>query len=384
MQPERSSPRAGVHVPARSEPDSYRLGILSSWNTKCGIAEYSRYLREALEAGGADTEIFTNSERNLLGDDGAGVFRCWENTDATLNSLVRKIQERKITRVLIQYHNGFYAPDLLASLIDRLSAMDAAVFVTHHITHHDGLPKIVEALARVAVNLVHSRADVDRLKALGLNNVVLLQHGNVVPPETGGDARQNDGAFTIGGFGFLLPHKGFLELICAGYLLRRHIPKISVKIYASVYPNWSSEKLLTRCREYIRFLRCADYVSMETDYLDVADLIGKLRGCDLIVFPYQHTKESSSAAVRMGLAAKRPVLCTPLPIFGDAGEAVNYAAGFDALAISASILELYRDPGMLHLKDAAQREYLDAHTWANVARQLREELAAYEPEAAAP
>ena len=82
------------------------------------------------------------------------------------------------------------------------------------------------------------------------------------------------------------------------------------------------------------------------------------------------------------LAARRPVLCTPLPIFRDAGEAVTFTSGVGPFEISDSILNLYRDPGMLHAKDEAQNAYVEAHTWKNVVRRLMTEITARLPLAA--
>jgi hypothetical protein len=78
----------------------------------------------------------------------------------------------------------------------------------------------------------------------------------------------------------------------------------------------------------------------------------------------------------MGLASRQPVLCTPLAIFDDVSEAVTYTKGFDALAISDSILEMFRHPKLLHAKDKTQGEYLRTHSWGNVACQLLEGMAA--------
>ena len=127
---------AGISDSPPSEDKSSRLGILTSWNVKCGIAEYSRYLRDALETAGTNTEIFSNFTANLLGEDDIRVFRCWDNTAGTLRRLSRVVQERKINRFLIQYHYGFYPPKVLASLICQLEAMNVSVFVIHHVTNY--------------------------------------------------------------------------------------------------------------------------------------------------------------------------------------------------------------------------------------------------------
>src|SRR5215475_4183305 len=135
MDQQRSSPQGRISHPLDGEQDLRVLGMLSSWNLKCGIAEYSRYLREALENYGIKTEIFSNFEQRTLGEDDPLVFRCWDNTAATLNHLIHKLASRRIKRLLIQYHTAFYSFDVLASLIDQLTRLDVSVFVAHHITN---------------------------------------------------------------------------------------------------------------------------------------------------------------------------------------------------------------------------------------------------------
>jgi glycosyltransferase involved in cell wall biosynthesis len=300
------------------------------------------------------------------------VHRPWDNTTRTLPELVRAVQKLRLSHLIVQYHHAFYPPEVLAALVAALSACGVRVYVIYHATHHEDLPKAAVSLRQATENLVHSLDDIKRLKAYGIGNVTLFPHGIYVPADDSlnGASRETREDFCIGGFGFLMPHKGFLELICAGYLLRRHIPHLRVRLLAPLYPSAASEKLFTRCYQYIRYLNCSEYVTLDTRYREVNELIAELRLCDLLVFPYQRTQESSSAAVRMGLAARRPVLCTPLPIFDDVKEIVHFTAGFDAIAISDSILELYQNPKLLHGLDNARNHYLDSHSWAAVARIL--------------
>ena len=67
----------------------------------------------------------------------------------------------------------------------------------------------------VGVNPVseNSNADVENLKLLGIEeNVVMIPHGIYPPPSDSSQALPVDGR-VMGTFGFLLPHKGQLELV---------------------------------------------------------------------------------------------------------------------------------------------------------------------------
>ena len=85
--------------------------------------------------------------------------------------------------------------------------------------------------------------------------------------------------------------------------------------------------MLNRLPEKLEKLGLQDRVTLMTDFLPDRESLAALGDSDLIVFPYQSTGESSSAAVRYGLATGRPVALTPLPIFDDVRRAVYELPG---------------------------------------------------------
>ena len=95
-------------------------------------------------------------------------------------------------------------------------------------------------------------------------------------------------------------------------------------------------------RELIQSLNLNNLVNLNTDYLSDDETLNLLEMNDLIVFPYQHTKESSSAAVRHGLATGKPVMVTPLEIFQDVASLVNFSSGISSLQLANSIREWYQ------------------------------------------
>ena len=61
----------------------------------------------------------------------------------------------------------------------------------------------------------------------------------------------------------------------------------------------------------------------------------------MTIFPYQRSNESSSAAVRQGLACLKPVLVTPLPIFDDVSDLVDYLPGLSSKDIANGLKNWY-------------------------------------------
>ena len=71
------------------------------------------------------------------------------------------------------------------------------------------------------------------------------------------------------------------------------------------------------------------------------DTISALSLFDCIVFPYQKSNESSSASVRQGIASLRPVLVTPVDIFADASDLVEFLPGQTAQDIADGIYQWF-------------------------------------------
>jgi glycosyltransferase involved in cell wall biosynthesis len=356
-----------------------RLGLLSSWNVPCGIAEYSGHLCRALPRGRVDVVVFSDQGAGVLQPDEPFVRRPWTNSLESLPSLIRTILAERIECLLVQFHSGFYPPAVLATLIDELTEHGVAVAIIFHVIprYEYDLRAVAPSFAK-AVLLVHRQSDADYFSSLGLTDAEILPHGIFVPPgltcERASRQANGSGVFTVGAFGFLRPHKGFLELMAACHLSRARIPELQVKIYASAYPSEDSAKLLTRCHAYMTYLDNRGYTEFNSDFLEAGEVPRRLQSCDVVVFPYQRTQESSSAAVRMGLASGRPVLCTPLAIFEDVRDAVLFTDGFDAFAIAKGVLDLHQTPDLASETRRRQQRYLDNHRWERVAELLLEKL----------
>jgi glycosyltransferase involved in cell wall biosynthesis len=230
---------------------------------------------------------------------------------------------------------------------------------------HKKLCDIVPALARCHRLLVHSPNDMNRLKAYGLvDNVTVFPHGilDFIPQARALKPEKND--FVIGSYGFFLPHKGLLEFIEAMALLRKQGQSITLKMFNAEYPVADSRLLIEQARAIIKAQGLSDTITLCTDYLTDEQCLSELAKLDLIVFPYQETGESSSAAVRYGLASGQPVAVTPLAIFEDVGNAVFRLSGQSPTQIA---------DGIKNIKKALTSESKEAKEVADTAAVWREQ-----------
>ena len=81
----------------------------------------------------------------------------------------------------------------------------------------------------------------------------------------------------------------------------------------------------------------------------------------MLIFPYQETGESSSAAVRYGLASGQPVAVTPLAIFDDVSRAVFRLPGCKPQDIAEGISQIIND--LTANNEIAIKNRQDAQKW---------------------
>ena len=311
-----------------------RVAMVTTWNSRCGVAENTRHIVENSH-GAVAFEIFSNKGADII--DPArelGVARTWvDRWNPDLGELEDSLRLADPDVVHIQFNFGFFELERMAELIER-QLEHRAVVVTLHRTNDieiEGglvsLRSIRPTLGRVDRLIVHQEADARILADMGLtDNVSVMPVGSAPPPDISpAEVRKALGLGTrpvIGTFGFLLPHKGTLELLGVVDALRAEFPDICLLALCARYPLPLSDEYEQRVRAEIEARGLADNVVLISDYLpdDVGRMI--LRGVDAIVLPYQHTEESSSAALRFLLPLERPVIVTDQEIFADCRDAV--------------------------------------------------------------
>lgn len=326
------------------------IGWISTWNTKCGIAEYSKFLVGAMPV---TPTIFASSALELIQADGSNVVRCWDQENDTLDRLSGEIDKHSINCLVIQFNYNFFNFSKLSNFIFKQVGNGRSMFFVFHSTNDpenvDGksLSDLVDCLKVCTKIFVHTRRDIENLKRKGITgNVDIFPHGvsslAIEDDKYSGNnlPTKPNNKFTIASYGFSLPHKGFLELIQAVDILVNNGADISLIMVNAEYPASVSSEIIKECKEAIKNSKINDRINLITDYLSESDALNYLRSANLVVFPYQNTGESSSAAVRIGLASKRPVAVTPLPIFDDVSDVVFKLPGITPEKIAVGIREI--------------------------------------------
>ncbi|MBN9080462.1 MAG: glycosyltransferase [Rhizobiales bacterium] len=310
------------------EPLQGRVGWVTTWNCKCGIATYSEYLIRWLPQ---KPIIFGATNDDVITPDDEDVVRAWQKymSGASLEGLAQAVEKSGVDTLVIQFNNSFFDFMELEKFVLAQKQSGRTVLMVMHSTWGNPddetkifslLTKTLKACDRV---LVHSYHDLNRLKAIGVvGNTTLLPHGIIDGPPSDFKARRSNSTFTIGSYGFCLPHKGLHALVAAYGLLARKDTSLHLHLVNAEYPVDVSHELARRLRAEIAQLGVGARARFTGDFLPDDQALGYLRACDLIVFPYENTGESASGAVRFGIASGRPVATTSLPIFDDVKPAV--------------------------------------------------------------
>lgn len=361
------------------EAEEPRIGWVTTWNVRCGIATYSEHLIHNMPA---KVTVLAAHNGSRLTEDGENVQRCWttDGHDALID-LSRSIDEHGLDTLVIQFNYGFFDLQRFADFLNKQLDRGRTVVVTMHATidpahaPHKKLKIIEAALRRSHRVFVHTPDDLNRLKKLGLiNNVTLFPHGLIdFPPSPKASANAN-GEFVVASYGFFLPHKGLLELIEAIALLRNQGMRVRLNMVNAEYPVPESKRLVAQARARISSLNLDSAVYICTDYLSDRESLDRLAKADLIVFPYQDTGESSSAAVRYGIATGRPVAVAPIPVFNDVEPAVHALPGQTVEDIVSGLTTLIRNissaDDLISEKERSAEKWRAEHRYSRIGLRL--------------
>jgi len=382
------------------------IAWVSSWNSKCGIANYSKLLLKQFMPG--ERFIFANDDAKYVQEDDNSVIRCWTSgAEDSLDNLYKNIISKDIEIAVFQFNFSFYSISEFAKLLNLLKQQQIKCYVFFHSTADVYWGKVKKsisdmqaALAECEALMVHSINDLNYLKTLGLvDNVILFPHGvSAQHPistklleekllqgeyakfqsllvkssnEKTINIAKADNSIIIAAYGFLLPHKGISNLICVFEQLKAEFPQLKLLLLNAIFPADISDQELDRCLALIANSNYINDIIMINDFLDEDVILAMLSISDYILFPYEHTQESSSAAVRMGLSLEKPIICTPLAIFDDVADVVHFLPGTNINEILKGMQELLKSESEKTQQLKLQKRWLEEHDWTVLSQRLK-------------
>jgi glycosyltransferase involved in cell wall biosynthesis len=368
------------------------VAMITPWCANDGIAQYSRSLiSNTLIADPAlDFHIFASDTGGETKWEGNNVKRCWTPLEPP-STLMNAIARDDCQIVHVQFNLGFFRLQHLADIIKGVQDLGKKIIITFHST----APVIVgnsvvdlqaytDMFSKADLIMVHTKIDFDRLRRYGIPKPFIFPHGFPKPDPSIFTADPSvmsmiRGRPIIAMNGYILPHKGILETIRAIKILLYRYPSIILILACSLHHDPTSKAYYEQCRNEIRQLGLERNVTFITDMYATDEIIQLLSLADLVALPYKDTQESSSAAVRLPLAACRPVIVTDRTIFSEFSEEVLKIKDCTPAEIAKAITSILESEDLKgRLIEAATRR-ASRDSWKNVGgtyAQLLRELVA--------
>jgi glycosyltransferase involved in cell wall biosynthesis len=386
LRPRRNKPVAAPSIVNRAVHKSHllsidrnRIGFLTTWQTRCGIAEYSESLIDALSE--------QNVECFVIGNINGESINCLPKNEASLSTAVEDMSSYEragseievvnscrtvgIQRISIQYNPAFFGENALIRLASSCTDAGFGVSVTLHNTQMMSFDCLSKLDALGAALIVHNLEEQRRISSLGVRQVSYIPIGVLeFPDEVASDARQRFGishAPVIGTFGFARQHKGLLEMIDAIPMLRDLYPNILFLGLNALYPSRDSEEYLSECVNRIKELDLSTNVKLETGFLEIDDVIRNLHACDVIVLPYKYSSEGASASAHTAIAARRPLIVTRQEIFRSVSAAAYQVEGTAPAILAAAIAAILSSPVLISQLTRQSQAYIKVNRWQAVA-----------------
>ena len=354
------------------------IGWITTWDVRCGIAQYSSFLLSAMERAKRNKVKILCDWRTTT-DENGGIIPCWGVQQSDFKETVfREIEHNDLSAIVLQHQDGLITWDALAdfALDSRLISI-TSIFILHNpkgllVPSEEERRRVVEALRRVDRLLVHSVADVNLLKQIGLvDNVTLFPHGaakaKIKAPAA---APIENKAPVIGCHGFFFFHKGIEKLVEAVKLLKPKWPNIKLRLLNARFPDAVSDAAIASCQELVRKLCLENDIEWELDFLNVEVVQLKLAECDLIVLPYDQSQDSASGAARIAISVGAPVIVTDVNIFAEFHNAVSLIPDNRPETIATRIDWLLDSPDARQSVQVTMEEWLNGVEWPTMMKRL--------------
>lgn len=359
-----------------------RVDMVTTWNNKCGIAEYTRMEVEA-SAQLVDYRVYPNYGVELVKRDEDFVEkRLWHSVfEGNMKTLCHQLMVSDSQIVHFQFNFGFFDIHDLAKTIRQLTPGKKVIITFHKTADSEiggkivSLREIVEDLNRCIVLVVHQQRDAEQLRQFGVHEelIQMLPLGQILYPEISSrfvkKQQKIKQDLVIGSYGFLLPHKGIKETIRAVAILKEKYPSILYRPVCTLHESRESTEYFSECLDEVKRLGLAQNVELVTDFLENDESMWLLQACDVMVMAYHPSMESASGAVRFCLAAQRPTITTDQLLFKEFSDCTYQIGETDPGKIADAIEHVLSGGEAETLLENTKR-YIKKNSWYETGRRF--------------
>jgi len=351
------------------------VGLITTWNKQCGIANYSRDLVDNLYS---KVTIFCEKDNNPEYENPkVKVIPCWTNRDTSYDHLLDIIKKNKVDIVHVQYNHDMLNAGQLKILGNELKQAGIRCIMTLH-SSKGGVDIYGKHFDQF---VVHSKTSANDI--IGINtrsdqvNIIPIGSSKQPPEKTKKVAciekHLDYNRPIIANFGFFLPQKGIKEQITALNTLKKKHPNILLLVVCALHKVQNkeiSEEYYQECKLLVDEYGLTNNVLFITDYNAIEESIAYLQCADVVVLPYINSAaQATSSAGRTALMASRPVIATNVEIFADLEDVVTKIEPRNVQQLVETIDTYLSDKQLQEIAIQKIKQFVKKTSWENVAKE---------------
>ena len=355
-----------------------KLGLVSTFNTECGISTYSEHLAEYFKRG--SVQVFAN---HLITSSDTGscdlhpIKRCWERT-GDFKELEEAILASDVDVVHIQHEFGlFQNHESFLRLLWALKDKNIKIYITLHTVftediHNQKIRDYAKICTKIIVHCEPAR------KLLNLEDkCVIIPHGSViVTPKPKAEARKHlnidPDCFLALTFGFITPTKGALDNISAVIDLKPEFPDLQLlvvgmpMVYGKNYANLEYTLSLYR---WLRRKNAWDTVDIRMKYVPEWEFDYYAGAADIAIENYYQTHYSTSGMSHLVMSYGLPSVSSRANILLDLNEERSVKFNINDLeGMKDGIFKLITNPELREQLSKNCLKYTEEVSWPNIAK----------------
>lgn len=364
-----------------------RVCVISTFNQKCGIADYTANLlsnfprdASAIEFHILSPFISGQDERDISDNlDHLQIInnRCWNYWGNVFDSIKKELDVQEFDHVYIQHHTGFFSPNQLDLIIEHCSSLATPCTVTLHSLFQDFDEKhgiyseIVKSRGSEAcLFFVHS---LNEYKNGGSADWLFVLPQGFYDHSIYSELRPNSllesgNTYLAASFGFMRRHKGIRELIEAWGLVVQAIPSAKLMLMNAQHSAPDSAEEIQFCSDLILKLALQNSVKLFVDHTDMETVEGVLGYIDCVIFPYLPINEGSSAAVRVALNSGAAVICSEIPLFDEFSDSVLRVDIANKTNLANAIIDFMNIRSLRENFRWNAKEFVKKNNWSDISR----------------
>jgi glycosyltransferase involved in cell wall biosynthesis len=355
-----------------------KLGILTTYNTFCGLATYAQFLLNEFSPGQIVVLAEEVPASKLAQPDASEVYRVWKRLTLDYSNLQQTISRLGLELLHINCQHTFFFPEPLRACLEPLRAQGLKVMAT---VHNPNAPSMyLKGLIAISDRLyVHSRENRIFLIANGAapDSVRVIEHGVSIPQsKCKGEARQElsiaqDRRFILT-YGFIRRHKGIEHILSAVHSFKENKAELHFYCLGDFHvEDDDSAEYFEELKHKVEEYEIADRVHFVRDFVPEEKLISYIFAADIVVFPYTSDWHETSGTLALALGCGAAVVTSSAPSFARFSDCVFQTAG--GFPLDFALSAIYQSKTLENELRENARQWAKENSWSKVAAKYAQE-----------